>query len=114
MKTCSEKALEWNVTPRTVNAMCKNGRIQGAVKEKRTWLIPDDAEKPLDGRISTGKYSRKKTGKEKKTGKAGAHPGRPWHAEPHRSDFNPVRHCRIFACGGNAHQFDGLPPRRIF
>ena len=25
MKTCSEKALEWNVTPRTVNAMCKNG-----------------------------------------------------------------------------------------
>ena len=56
MKTCSEKALEWNVTPRTVNAMCKNGRIQGAVKEKRTWLIPDDAEKPLDGRISTGKY----------------------------------------------------------
>ena len=36
MKTCSEKALEWNVTPRTVNAMCKNGRIQGAVKEKRT------------------------------------------------------------------------------
>ena len=67
MKTCSEKALEWNVTPRTVNAMCKNGRIQGAVKEKRTWLIPDDAEKPLDGRISTGKYSRKKTGKEKNT-----------------------------------------------
>ena len=67
MKTCSEKALEWNVTPRTVNAMCKSGRIQGAVKEKRTWLIPDDAEKPLDGRISTGKYSRKKTGKEKKT-----------------------------------------------
>lgn len=55
MKTCSEKALEWNVTPRTVNAMCKNGRIQGAVKEKRTRLIPDDAEKPLDGRISTGK-----------------------------------------------------------
>ena len=69
MKTCSEKALEWNVTPRTVNAMCKNGRIQGAVKEKRTWLIPDDAEKPLDGRISTGKYSRKKTGKEKENTK---------------------------------------------
>lgn len=67
MKTCSEKALEWNVTPRTVNAMCKNGRVQGAVKEKRTWLIPDDAEKPLDGRISTGKYSKKKTEKEKKT-----------------------------------------------
>ena len=35
MKTCSEKALEWNVTPRTVNAMCKNGRIQGAV----VWMV---------------------------------------------------------------------------
>ena len=60
MKTCSEKALEWNVTPRTVNAMCKNGRIQGAVKEKRTWLIPDDAEKPLDGRNIAEKRQEKR------------------------------------------------------
>lgn len=34
-------------------------------KRKRTWLIPDDAEKPLDGRISTGKYSRKRQEKRK-------------------------------------------------
>ena len=34
MKTCSEKALEWNVTPRTVNAMCKTEEFRGAVKEK--------------------------------------------------------------------------------
>ena len=54
MKTCKEKALEWDVTPRAVNVMCKNGRIEGAIKEKGSWLIPDDAEKPIDGRISTG------------------------------------------------------------
>ena len=39
--------------------MCKNGRIEGAIKEKGSWLIPDDAEKPIDGRISTGKYVKK-------------------------------------------------------
>ena len=27
MKTCKEKALEWNVSPRSVNDMCKKGRI---------------------------------------------------------------------------------------
>jgi len=59
MKTCKEKALEWDVTPRAVNVMCKNGRIEGAIKEKGFWLIPDDAEKPIDGRISTGKYVKK-------------------------------------------------------
>lgn len=35
MKTCKEKALEWNVSPRSVNDMCKKGRIQGAIKRKR-------------------------------------------------------------------------------
>ena len=39
MKTCSEKALEWNVTPRTVNAMCKNGRIQGAVNNETNGFL---------------------------------------------------------------------------
>ena len=34
MKTCKEKALEWNVSPRSVNDMCKKGRIQGAIKER--------------------------------------------------------------------------------
>ena len=34
MKTCKEKALEWNVSPRSVNDMCKKGRIQGAIKEE--------------------------------------------------------------------------------
>ena len=57
MKTCSEKALEWNVTPRTVNAMCKNGRIQGAVKEKRTWLIPDEYQ---PGNIAEKRQEKRK------------------------------------------------------
>ena len=59
MKTCKEKALEWNVSPRSVNDMCKKGRIQGAIKEKGSWLIPDDSPKPMDGRVSNGKFIKK-------------------------------------------------------
>ena len=59
MKTCKEKALEWNVSPRSVSDMCKKGRIQGAIKEKGSWLIPDDSPKPMDGRVSNGKYIKK-------------------------------------------------------
>ena len=29
---------------------CKAGRIDGAVKKGKTWFIPADAEKPVDGR----------------------------------------------------------------
>lgn len=39
--------------------MCKKGRIQGAIKEKGSWLIPDDSPKPMDGRVSNGKYIKK-------------------------------------------------------
>lgn len=59
MKTCNEKALEWNVSPRSVNDMCKKGRIQGAIKQKEYWLIPDDASRPVDGRVLNGKYVKK-------------------------------------------------------
>lgn len=58
-KNCREKAIEWGVSARSVNDMCKKGRIQGAIKEKGVWLIPDDAEKPVDGRVSNGKYVKK-------------------------------------------------------
>ena len=56
MKTCRQLATEWGIAERTVNDLCKKGRIVGAVKEGRAWQIPDDAEKPADGRISSGKY----------------------------------------------------------
>lgn len=59
MKTCKEIAAIWNVTERTVTAFCKGGKIPGAVKEGKSWQIPDDAVKPADGRISSGKYVRK-------------------------------------------------------
>ena len=59
MKTCKEKAVEWGVSYRSVNDMCKRGKISGAIKVKGIWQIPDDARNPVDGRISSGKYCKK-------------------------------------------------------
>lgn len=61
MKTCKEKAIEWGISYRSVNDMCKRGKIPGAIKVKGVWQIPDDARKPIDGRISSGKYCKKIT-----------------------------------------------------
>ena len=60
LKTCKEMAAAWNVTERTVTAFCKAGKIPGAEKAGKSWRIPDDAQKPSDGRVSSGKY-RKRT-----------------------------------------------------
>ena len=57
MMTCKEKAVEWSLSIRSVNSLCKQGKIKGAMKVKGIWKIPDDAEKPIDGRITSGEYT---------------------------------------------------------
>lgn len=66
MKTCKEMAKMWNVTERTVTTFCKSGKIPGAVKKGKSWQIPDNAQRPADGRISSGKYLKKPESKGKK------------------------------------------------
>ena len=53
-----EAAGRWGVTERRVAALCSQGKIKGAVKKGRRWLIPDDAEKPADSRIRSGTYRK--------------------------------------------------------
>ena len=53
--TLKETAEKWNVTPRQVNYLCSAGRILGAVKMAGVWLLPRNAEKPIDGRTKQGK-----------------------------------------------------------
>ena len=62
MKTCKQLAAEWGLTERNINYLCKNGKIKGAVKIGKSWQIPDDVEKPADGRMSSGKYIRQSAG----------------------------------------------------
>ena len=45
------KAAElWGTTERRVTSLCRDGRIVGAKKDGKLWMIPDDAPKPIDGR----------------------------------------------------------------
>lgn len=66
MKTCKEISEMWKVTEHTVSDLCKSGKIPGAQKAGKRWLIPDDAKKPVDHRISSGKYIREKREVQKK------------------------------------------------
>lgn len=49
--TLKEASEKWSVTPRRVNYYCSGGHIPGAVKLATIWLIPKDAEKPVERRI---------------------------------------------------------------
>ncbi len=46
----TEMALRWNVPVRKVTAWARDGRIPGAQKSGREWLIPADSILPVDGR----------------------------------------------------------------
>lgn len=59
MMTVKEAALRWNLSERRISALCKEEKIPGARKEGRSWLIPEDAEKPADNRVKTGAYVKK-------------------------------------------------------
>lgn len=55
-KTIQEISKEWELTPRQVQNLCATGKIPGVGKFGNTWAIPKDAEKPKDGRETTGQY----------------------------------------------------------
>jgi len=48
--TTSEMAKKWNISARRIALLCEQGRIIGAEKKGKTWLIPSDADKPTDQR----------------------------------------------------------------
>ena len=49
--TTREASEKWNITERRINVLCKEGRIPGAYKDNKRWLIPDKTEKPADKRL---------------------------------------------------------------
>ena len=48
--SCPEAAEKWGISERRVQILSKENRIQGVSKIGYMWLIPKDAEKPLDKR----------------------------------------------------------------
>lgn len=57
--TTTEAGKKWNLSARRVGVLCSKDRIPGVQKTGNTWLIPEDAEKPTDARIKSGKYIKK-------------------------------------------------------
>jgi len=56
--TSIEMSKVWGISSRRVALLCSEGRVPGAEKKGKTWLIPKDAKKPENPR------RRKKQGKQ--------------------------------------------------
>ncbi len=49
--TSVEMSEIWGITSRRISILCAEGRVEGAIKKGKTWLIPSDAKKPADARF---------------------------------------------------------------
>ena len=58
--TSAELSEKWNISSRRIGVLCTEGRIEGAVKKGKMWLIPDDAQKPADARMKVNKQDKEK------------------------------------------------------
>lgn len=56
-----QAADKWGISPRRVQVLCNQNRIDGAIKIGYAWVVPANAPKPLDARIKSGKYKKEIT-----------------------------------------------------
>ena len=61
MMTIHEAAAKWGISNSRLARLCREGRIVGAEKVKKSWMIPANAEYPADGRLKTGRSTARKT-----------------------------------------------------
>jgi len=54
-RQASEK---WGITDRQIQSLCSQGKIEGATRLGREWLIPKDAPRPLDGRTKEARAKK--------------------------------------------------------
>ena len=60
-----QTADKWNLSARWISDLCNAGRIPGAMKIGSYWAIPEDAERPKDERIKSGRYVKTKGNEER-------------------------------------------------
>ena len=53
--TVKQASEQWGISDRRVRLLCAQGRIDGVVQKGRSYLIPVDTLKPIDGRSLRGK-----------------------------------------------------------
>lgn len=51
--TTKQASIKWGISDRRIRILLNEGRIEGAIKTGRNWLIPIDANKPIDLRVKS-------------------------------------------------------------
>lgn len=46
---------KWGISERRIQKLCEESRIDGVIRFGRSWAIPKNAEKPVDGRLKSPK-----------------------------------------------------------
>ena len=54
--TIKQAAEKWDISERRIQVLCRENRIEGVKRFGRAWAILEDAEKPVDARVTTGEY----------------------------------------------------------
>lgn len=57
--TAREAAEKWNISQRRVSILCAENRIPNVAMLGNMWIIPRDAEKPVDMRKKENKNKEK-------------------------------------------------------
>ncbi len=47
----SQAARKWGISARRVRVLCAEGKIEGAIQKGKLYMIPENAQKPADGRV---------------------------------------------------------------
>ena len=56
--SAKEAAEKWNISQRRVSVLCSENRINGAMMVGNMWIIPSNAEKPIDKRTVRSEKSK--------------------------------------------------------
>lgn len=51
----TETAEKWGISPRRLQTLCANGKVKGATRFGKAWMIPKTTQKPIDGRTKASK-----------------------------------------------------------
>ena len=105
--TVQEAAQKWQITERRITKLCREGKILGAKKGRKYWMIPYNAVKPLDGRtveyaeqqkeIANGKFEKLNYSENKAYFYAVQKFEATYRKKPDYTAFTPYRICPIGA-----------------
>lgn len=58
LMSISEASSVWGISTRRIQRLCVEGRIDGAERVGKAWVIPRDSDKPADNRFSDGSKTK--------------------------------------------------------